>query len=511
MSSIMLNIEVWLTQPVTILWIDIFWISFFILLIVLATVFYFLNRHNPVNRLFAILLLIIAYFTTIGILVVSLRILEPYFAILLMPILCYIGFVFHLFIKAVLSETKAIGRIEWYYFLFGLIFTIYVFYMLIDPTNRDYLRQTSKVVNHNLIREYTQGPVYIIYALYMLIPFIFSAYKLVKVMKQPNRPSEDIYRLVKTLFFVFSSCVVIAVITMSALPILGFQQSTFWGSFALMIFVIYFSWTLLRHRAWRLEAITEKLREREIELSERNQIIEADLDLARAIHRSVLPARFANNDYFDYHVYYEPMEKVGGDIYDITDVGDKIRLVIGDVSGHGVAAGLFSAMSSVLLRSRWSDPEISLTEIVSFLNNELTGYSVKGVFVSAQFIEFSKITNQATIVNAGHPAAFRISFDTVEKLPGRGRPLGIFADVLFQCYEFEFYRGDTLFLYTDGLIEARNTDGDEFEVDGLKQTLKKSIPLAMIERQKFILNRLHSFTQTDSNEDDVTIIQVCKK
>ncbi|MBW7857551.1 MAG: SpoIIE family protein phosphatase, partial [Leptonema sp. (in: Bacteria)] len=63
-----------------------------------------------------------------------------------------------------------------------------------------------------------------------------------------------------------------------------------------------------------------------------------------------------------------------------------------------------------------------------------------------------------------------ISFDTVEKLPGRGRPLGIFADVLFQCYKFEFYKGDILFLYTDGLIEARNTNNDEFEVSGLQHT-----------------------------------------
>ncbi|MBW7858805.1 MAG: hypothetical protein H3C43_11060, partial [Leptonema sp. (in: Bacteria)] len=238
--------EDWLTQPVTILWIDLFWISFCIILTVHAMVFYFLNRHDRVNQLFAILLLIIAYFTGVGVAVVSLRLMNAYMAILLMPILSYIGFIFHLFIKAVLGEVKIFDRIEKYYFLFGLSFTVYTLYMLLDPTSNVYLKQTSKVVNHILVREYTRDPMYIVYTFYMIIPFGYSAYRLVKVIRNPKRPADDVLRLVKTLFIVFASCVMFAIFTMSILPIFGLQQSTFWGSFAVMIFLLYFSWTLLR-------------------------------------------------------------------------------------------------------------------------------------------------------------------------------------------------------------------------------------------------------------------------
>lgn len=87
--------------------ITLLWIFFTSLLAILATVFYFLNRKNPVNRAFALLLLIIAYFSVISIIVISFQAVEAYWSILIMPMLCYLGLVFSSFYQSRAGRASA--------------------------------------------------------------------------------------------------------------------------------------------------------------------------------------------------------------------------------------------------------------------------------------------------------------------------------------------------------------------------------------------------------------------
>jgi len=87
---------------------------------------------------------------------------------------------------------------------------------------------------------------------------------------------------------------------------------------------------------------------------------------------------------------------------------EKTRVIVADVSGHGVAAGFFSVMSSLLLHSVWCDPARSLAQVVSFLNDQLTSYSVNGICVSAILVQFDLRSREAIFVNAGHPPAYVI-------------------------------------------------------------------------------------------------------
>lgn len=480
------------------------------LLVVLASIFYFLNRKNPINQAFALLLLLLAYFGSISVLVISFQVIPAHWSILLMPVLCYIGFVFHLFIKAVLGATTLLARGERIYFTAGLIFSVYAAYKLLYPVAAAELRATSQVIDHVLHRTYTREPIYALYILYMFVPIVYAGFRLVRAVRAPTSEEREMQGLARMILVIFSVSVGWAILALAVPPMLGKPQSPAAGSFALIGSVVAYSYTLLRHRAWRIEALTEKLRIRESQLSDRNRTIERDLDLAREIHRKVLPGMNLDGSGLECSLFYEPMEKVGGDFYDLTRAGNKYRLIIADVSGHGVAAGFFSAMSSLILRSVWSDPSRSLNEIACLFNDQLTDYSVKGIFVSAMLVELDTLSDTASLVNAGHPPAFCISESIVRQLGGNGRLLGVTSGNDFRSEQFEFRKGDTLFLYTDGLIEATNAAGEEFGFVRLREQLENSTRLSLGSRERYVIRELAAFHGPRAYEDDLTVIQVRK-
>lgn len=238
-------------RSVTLLWLDLLWIFFTALLVILASVFYFLNRQAAVNRAFALLLLIIAYFAVISILVISFQAIGAHWSILLMPVLCYLGFVFYLFVKAVLGASTLIEKRERLYFLTGLIFSAYTLYKLIHPASSAELRQTSSVVEHTLLRAYTREPMYALYVVYILLPVFLGAARLWQVVRAPTAEQREIQGLARSILWIFSLSVTLALAALSVAPILGFRQAPLLGSIALMASVLGYAWTLVLHRGPR--------------------------------------------------------------------------------------------------------------------------------------------------------------------------------------------------------------------------------------------------------------------
>lgn len=500
-----------LLKPVTLLWIDFSWIFFAGLVFILSGIFYFLNRRNPVNRAFSLLLLIIGYFSVVSILVISFRVIEAYWIILLMPVLCYLGFTFYLFIQAILGSPRLMGRRQWYFFGVGLAFSAYTAYMLAVPSARSYIQSTSFVIDHTVKREYTRDIFYILYIVYILAPIVYAAVQLVRALRNPRKEQADSIAIAKSIWVIFVMSMFLTFFFLSIEPIFGYKQSTTLGSFVLMGSVILYAWSLLRNRAWRIESLTERLLVRETQLRERNETIEKDLDFARIIHRSVLPTKLNSHEDFEMRAYYDPLEKVGGDFYDVVRLENKVRVMIADVSGHGVAAGIFSAMASVLLRALWEKPENSLPEIVSSLNDEIVRYSVKGAFLSALFIEFDLYSPAASAVSAGHPSFYSIRDGTVEKISAKGRLLGVMANSYYTPLSFSFSKGDTLVLYTDGIIEAVGKDNEEFGEERLKDILESSTGMTLVSRENALLGQLALFHGPRAHDDDITLVQIEKK
>ncbi|HRP70537.1 MAG TPA: hypothetical protein PLY93_13495, partial [Turneriella sp.] len=214
-----------LHSPITFLWIDLLWVVFTILLLTLAILFYFLNRKAIINRAFALLLLVIAYFAIISILTISFRVWEAQFIILIMPILCYLGFTFHLFIKAVIGSKNLMERGDYGYFIVGFIFTFYTLYELLTPTAYEALRQTTSIIEHRVERAYTRHPMYILYVFYIALPIFWATYQLIKTIRTPTEEQKEILPLAKNIFWIYLSSISLALLSLSVAPILGFKQS----------------------------------------------------------------------------------------------------------------------------------------------------------------------------------------------------------------------------------------------------------------------------------------------
>ncbi|MBV6494672.1 MAG: hypothetical protein LDLANPLL_02709 [Turneriella sp.] len=454
------------------------------------------------------LLLVIAYFAIISILTISFRVWEAQFIILLMPILCYLGFTFHLFIKAVIGSRKLMERIEYGYFIFGLVFTLYTLYELLTPSAYEILKQTTWVGEHRVERLYTRQPMYILYVIYIATPIFWATFKLIKTIRSPTNEQKEILPLAKSILWIYISSISFALLSLSVAPILGFKQSPALGSFALMLSVIAYAWILLRNRAWRLEALTEKIILRETELRERNETIERDLDFTRVLHRKLLPSVLPRDHFLDSRIFYQSVDKVGGDFYDFVKTPNSWRIILGDVSGHGVSAGFFSAMASLILRDFWKDSKHSLIDAAQYLNAEILRYSANGIFISAVFVEIHFLTGETTIINAGHPSIFHLQKNCVNSLTVPGRLLGVVTDSVFNPKTITLEHGDTLLFYTDGLLETTNENGEEFQENKLSEVLNASLVLSLEQREERLLTELHTFRGKIPLEDDLTLLQI---
>ncbi len=275
----------------------------------------------------------------------------------------------------------------------------------------------------------------------------------------------------------------------------------------------------------KIEKINKALSEKSIELenekellTERNEIMEKDLDMARSIQKCFMPDK-SPVPYISYK--YKPMEKVGGDFFDFirnTDNND-IGIFISDVSGHGVPAAFITAMikSSILQSSHFVNTPSSVLEI---LNDVLRDQSA-GNFVTALYGIYKPETREFIYSNAGHNPPYIINESGINifNMKSRAIPLAIIDNQesreLNKIYINErvvLEKGSKLILYTDGFTEAtsfnlRDHDRNEdFESGMLNSSLRKHFDKPAELFIKGIYQDLVDFRGSEDFEDDVCII-----
>lgn len=212
--------------------------------------------------------------------------------------------------------------------------------------------------------------------------------------------------------------------------------------------------------------MTENL-ERAVENATQKELIDKELEIARDLQRSLLPVQLQFGDRIEVASYFEPSAAIGGDYYDIVPLNEertRLAIAIADVSGHGLPAGLRTAMLKaaleILVRER-KDAD----EIFRALDN-IVRSGTERAFVTATLTVIDLDTGNATITNAGHCPTYLLRADDqeVEEIVLPGTPLG----ALQQRYGHQrvpFGPGDTLVWLSDGLIEAEDPDGDVFGYD----------------------------------------------
>ena len=241
--------------------------------------------------------------------------------------------------------------------------------------------------------------------------------------------------------------------------------------------------------------------ERDVELGE----IHRELDLARRIQLSILPGAFPESADFRVAARYVPMTAVAGDLYDFLVAGERrAGLFIADVSGHGVPAALIASMvkmAAVSQREHAAEPE----RLLAGMNAALCG-NTQGQFVTAAYMHLDAVARELRYAAAGHPAMLLLRGGTVTEIAENGLPLAIMPNTNYSGKTLTLEAGDRLLLYTDGLVEARNEQGELFGEDRLNRSLLDSSALTPDAAADGLIAAVQKWGK--SQEDDLTVL-VC--
>ena len=242
--------------------------------------------------------------------------------------------------------------------------------------------------------------------------------------------------------------------------------------------------------------------------------VEGELSAARDIQIGMLPRRFPafpHRSEIDIHALLDPAKEVGGDLYNYAMIDDnRLFFVIGDVSGKGVPAALFMAMTSTLFKAA-SMTATSAAALMARVNAELVRDNAATLFVTAFAGIIDLRDGQVEYADAGHEAPFLVRADGgISRLPKpEGMALGIFDDARFESAMLKLEPGDSLVLFTDGVSEATTADEEFFTVDRIAAALAE---LAEQNSARAItgglFDRVNLFVGDAPQFDDIAILAV---
>ncbi len=237
--------------------------------------------------------------------------------------------------------------------------------------------------------------------------------------------------------------------------------------------------------------------------------LEGQLEVARQVQLELLPANDPQLQGYDISAYNFPTEEVSGDYYDWVQIyDDQIGLVVADVSGKGVPAALLMAFLRASLRAATHigySPHISMVKV-----NYLLWESIeRNQFVTA-FYGILDVTNRTlAYTNAGHNPPLLLDKDGKTQFLDRGSfPLGMFRDTRYHEYYLTTEPGHILVLYTDGVTEAQNREGEEFGRDRLAQAVKANRELPARDLISAVHKEVIEWADGAGVTDDVTFFVI---
>ena len=266
-----------------------------------------------------------------------------------------------------------------------------------------------------------------------------------------------------------------------------------------------------------IEKAIEQVRYIRESQQEHNQLesIKNDLAIAGEIQQTILPRSFPPfpelTEVVDIYASMTPAKDVGGDCYDFFQIDDeRIGLVIADVSGKGVPASLFMAVSRTLLRAT-ALRGVSSAECLTYANKLLCKESLDSMFVTVFYGIYHYKAGMMDYTNAGHNPPYLLRGGrTVECLPVASNfVVGVFDDIEFESNTLTFGIGDTLLLYTDGVTEAFNDKREQFSESNLQDILASMHESSSAkEVVTSVLQSVKTFSGDYPQSDDITLLSL---
>ena len=277
----------------------------------------------------------------------------------------------------------------------------------------------------------------------------------------------------------------------------------------LVMSLLIFGITLLVVRSrTRAEHYSKDLEVANEELESFYYSVEQELGTARSIQHALLPKDLPKLEGWKIAYHYQPAREVGGDFYDFLRLDDgRVGLVIGDVSGKGIAAALVMANTQSVLRAVARRGNVAPGRVLAEANEVLYAYIPSGTFVTCFYGVLDPENGRLVYANAGHDPPYSQRGGDAQELRARGMPLGLMPDMPYEEKEAVLAAGDDLLLYSDGLVEAHDTKGDMFGFPRLRRLIMAQSTGSGEELIDVLLAELTSFTGTDAEqEDDITLV-----
>jgi sigma-B regulation protein RsbU (phosphoserine phosphatase) len=256
------------------------------------------------------------------------------------------------------------------------------------------------------------------------------------------------------------------------------------------------------------------IEQQKIELQNKQKLIDRDLKSAAAIQKSLLPDKSPVIENIQVAWTFEPCEQIGGDIFNIHHMDERnVGLYMLDVCGHGVPAALISVAVSQFLNST----DGLLGNNCELLSPEIVLNKLDHSFPFERFDSFFSIIYMTIDIKdgwldyscAGHPSPIIMHSDgTMDFLDQRGPTIGFGSETPFGQSSIQLQAGDRVILYTDGLLESRNTAGDYFGKSGLYDVLEnhRNEPIqAMVDA---VYAKIKDFRQQAAPDDDISLLAV---
>jgi sigma-B regulation protein RsbU (phosphoserine phosphatase) len=198
------------------------------------------------------------------------------------------------------------------------------------------------------------------------------------------------------------------------------------------------------------------------EIARQERRLERDLALARELQVRLLPQTRPKLPNLEVAARFVPARAIGGDLYDFVDYSlSRLGITIGDVSGKGAPAAIYAALVSGILRSH-APIEPAPAEMLSAINNSLGERRIDAQFVSIIYAVWDDSMRTLQVANSGLPRPIYCHDGKIEIIEATGLPLGLFDDAEYDEFSFQAKPSDMFVFFSDGILDARNTEGELF-------------------------------------------------
>jgi sigma-B regulation protein RsbU (phosphoserine phosphatase) len=240
--------------------------------------------------------------------------------------------------------------------------------------------------------------------------------------------------------------------------------------------------------------------------------IRQDLNTAREIQQAILPKTFPpypNRTDFDIYASMVAAKEVGGDFFDFFMIdNDRIGFVIGDVSGKGVPAAIFMAVSRTLIRATGLKG-IPASECMHYVNNLLCNESVSCMFVTVFYGILNTATGELDYVNAGHNPPYLLTAHGMKKVEMTGGAiLGCVENFQYNSRKITLAPGERIFLFTDGVTEAFTKNDEAYGDERLELFLQQHPGYSIEELVKGVLSEVNQHSMDVPQSDDITLLSI---